>query len=111
MFEVVRTAPSAYASSLTYSPSTVLAFKPCPVELFINIAQNDKQTMVQEFAKKCNNEDALFERLDQPETLDGAEEDDALPLLRFNSDDAQNWTKITTPFSYLYAGKGPYVGR
>jgi len=34
-----------------------------------------------------------------------------LPPLTYSADDTDGWTTIDEPILYLYAGKGPYVGR
>jgi sphingosine kinase len=35
----------------------------------------------------------------------------AMPPLKYSIDDTDGWITIDEPILYLYAGKGPYVGR
>ena len=38
-------------------------------------------------------------------------EKSTLPPLNYLPDDADGWTSFNEPLIYVYAGKGPYVGR
>jgi sphingosine kinase len=34
-----------------------------------------------------------------------------LPPLQYSTEDEEDWTTLEEPLLYVYAGKGPYVGR
>ncbi|KAJ7285788.1 ATP-NAD kinase-like domain-containing protein [Mycena rebaudengoi] len=82
----------------------VAQFKPCPVQLLYKAAEVDKVKMA----------DALQQRRDSTQELQrGPDSDDTSlpPLKYFSPDDGDGWTTLDKPLMYVYAGKGPYVGR
>ena len=38
-------------------------------------------------------------------------ENGSLPPLKYSMEDTDGWITVDEPILYLYAGKGPYVGR
>jgi sphingosine kinase len=43
--------------------------------------------------------------------LDTGEVETSLPPLKYSSTDDDGWTTVDKPLLYVFAGKGPYVGR
>jgi sphingosine kinase len=46
-----------------------------------------------------------------PESLPPTTDETALPALKYSTTDEDGWTILDEPLLYVYAGKGPYVGR
>ncbi|KAK0239940.1 ATP-NAD kinase-like domain-containing protein [Armillaria nabsnona] len=85
----------------------MVTFKPCAVQFSYKAAEEDKDKMAQEcYARRVNDKSAT-ER-----TIPAANEnsDSALPPLTTDESD-EGWTTFDKPLLYLYAGKGPFVGR
>lgn len=88
-------------SPLTSTPQ-VIQFKPCPVQLSFKIAEQDKEKMAQIVqARRLANNNANI-------SPSGSGQ---LPPLKYLPDDSDGWTTFDEPLLYVYAGKGPYVGR
>lgn len=80
----------------------VARFKPCPVELSYRPAHEDKQFMYNSVRSMKQVETAP--KISPPPSF----EPEGLP----NSvDDQEGWITCDEPLLYVYAGKGPYVGR
>ncbi|KAF7363467.1 DAGKc domain-containing protein [Mycena sanguinolenta] len=79
----------------------LVQFKSCPIELSYKAAELDKDKML----------DSVQNRKTKT-TSDSAndQEGTALPALKYSTDD-EGWSVLSEPLLYVYAGKGPYVGR
>ncbi|KAG6866957.1 hypothetical protein C0991_003873 [Blastosporella zonata] len=83
----------------------VIQFKPCPVQLSYKVAESDKMKM----ANDLNNLQALRNsqlQVSTPPVASGG-----LPPLNHLPDDTEGWTTYDQPLLFVYAGKGPFVGR
>jgi len=56
-----------------------------------------------------NNESVPFASSSSPPLENDTAE--SLPPLKFQPDDTVGWTTFDGPLLYVYAGKGPFVGR
>ncbi|KAJ7097885.1 ATP-NAD kinase-like domain-containing protein [Mycena belliarum] len=88
----------------------VLQFKKCPVQLSYKAVELDKDRMfdnlqAQRF-KAGNKNRAVPSSPPIPEN-----EGNALPPLKYRPTDDDGWTILDDTFVYVFAGKGPYVGR
>lgn len=86
----------------------VLRFKPCPVQLSFKLAETDKEKMAaaahsRETQKK---EVVPVSTASSPDTTGVS-----LSSLEHVHEDGEGWTIFDEPILYVYAGKGPYVGR
>jgi sphingosine kinase len=99
----------------------VLVNRPCPVRLALAVAQDDKAQMVAALGgapealpkrDECSPVSPVSMWSACDDELD-ADEDAALPPLRFAAGDAAGpgWITVDRPLSYVYAGQGPYVSR
>ncbi|KAJ4487911.1 ATP-NAD kinase-like domain-containing protein [Lentinula aciculospora] len=83
----------------------LIKFKPCDVKLSYKVVEQDKRKM--------------FENLNSRRSAGGSEsispqiqdENLALPEPKINLEETEGWITFSEPLLYLYAGKGPYVGR
>jgi sphingosine kinase len=66
--------------------------------------------MVQDFQARRNENENTIPALASPLVV-GDVGSDELPPLRYSTDDTDGWITVDEPILYLYAGKGPYVGR
>lgn len=87
----------------------VITFKPCPVQLSYKLAESDKDKMA-EIAHSSQN-DAQAMPASSPSSESEGKMVDALPPLKYLPNDDEGWTSFDKPVLYVYAGKGPYVGR
>ncbi|KAJ7111556.1 ATP-NAD kinase-like domain-containing protein [Mycena crocata] len=86
----------------------MIQFKPCPVQLSYKAVEMDKNKMVDTLQKRrAKDKDGLAPQL--PPNSDATET--ALPALKHVGTDDDGWTVLDEPLLYVYAGKGPYVGR
>jgi len=111
--EEVRSIPqivnmTQYQSYTTASPRLVIQFKPCPVQLSFKVAEEDKLTMAKSLQARRPND--MDRTLPLPSISDGGI-GAALPPLKYLPEDEDGWTTFEEPILYVYAGKGPYVGR
>lgn len=83
---------------------TVLKFKSCPVQLSYKVAESDKIKMAEDLCKLQAHRNSRVETF-TPVTSGG------LPPLVNLPDDMEGWTTYDKPILYVYAGKGPFVGR
>ncbi|KAJ6547589.1 ATP-NAD kinase-like domain-containing protein [Mycena capillaripes] len=85
----------------------MVQFKPCPVQLSYKAVEMDKDKMYDTLQKR--RVQALAN--DSTATPDRATDETALPPLKYSAADDDGWTILDEPLLYLFAGKGPYVGR
>lgn len=81
------------------------------MQLSFKLAENDKEKMAAEFAARQKEiTDALpgsrVPALPLPENIG-----QGLPPLQHTHEDTDGWTTFDEPLLFVYAGKGPYVGR
>lgn len=84
----------------------VLLLRPCPVRLSYKGVETNKSKMIEDLQ-------ARRARGQQPILIDTASHDidGGLPPLQRSTEDEEEWTTFEEPLLYVYAGKGPYVGR
>ncbi|TFK42544.1 ATP-NAD kinase-like domain-containing protein [Crucibulum laeve] len=88
----------------------IIQFKPCPVQLSFKVAENDKAKMAASLRTRQMGDDDG--NLASPVSFMSEESvSDALPPLKYLHEDEDGWTTFDEPLLYVYAGKGPYVGR
>lgn len=88
---------------------TVVKFKPCPVQLSLKIAENDKDKMAETVISSQSSVNTI---VTSPEPVELDEGDNKqLPSLKHSHVDSEGWTTFEEPILYVYGGKGPYVGR
>lgn len=87
----------------------IMLHKPCPVRLSYKVAESDKANMVENLKiKRASVREPISKR------ASGTSDElfsDELPPLKYSTDDNEGWTTLEDPIMYVYAGKGPYVGR
>ncbi|KAG6900853.1 hypothetical protein C0993_009971 [Termitomyces sp. T159_Od127] len=83
----------------------ILKFKPCPVQLSYKVAESDKIKMAEDFSKLQAHRNSRVEASTLHVTSG------VLPPLVNLPDDMEGWTTYDKPILYVYAGKGPFVGR
>lgn len=91
----------------TDTPILVIQFKACPVQISYKAAEKDKRKMAESASAHRN-------AVAKDTSASAAEGDTAetLPPLRFQpGSSGEGWTTIDEPLLYVYAGKGPFVGR
>lgn len=89
---------------------SVIQFKACPVQLSYKAAESDKYKMAENVSlhrknKKSERTSAVSSSITESDVVE------ALPPLKFQSNDNEGWTTFDEPLLYVYAGKGPFVGR
>lgn len=86
-----------------------MLYKPCPVRLSYKAVETDKAKMVDDLKVRRANirEHYATERGLMATNFDP---DGKLPPLKHSTDE-EGWTTFEEPLLYVYAGKGPYVGR
>lgn len=82
----------------------VIAFKSCPIELQIKVAEEDKSKMAQALKSRRSGD------LSQAPSISAAASE-AIPPLSEPVREEDGWVTFTKSALFLYAGKGPYVGR
>ncbi|KAJ7343461.1 ATP-NAD kinase-like domain-containing protein [Mycena albidolilacea] len=87
----------------------LIQFKPCPIELSYKVAELDKEKMFDALQKR-RIKDTAKDATDPQALHEPGTESTALPPLKYSATD-EGWTVVTEPLLYVYAGKGPYVGR
>jgi len=80
----------------------VIQFKPCPVQLSYKLAEGDKVKMADDLHARRSSE------VRAPSTNGDS---GPLPPLINLPNDTDGWTTYDEPILYIYAGKGPFVGR
>ncbi|KAI0093855.1 ATP-NAD kinase-like domain-containing protein [Irpex rosettiformis] len=94
----------------------VVQHKKCPVKVSIKVVEADKQKMFDNFH---STRAESLRNLHSPEVQSSATHSDAatgtsssLPSLQHKDEPTgDGWITFEEPICYLYAGKGPYVGR
>ncbi|KAF8654225.1 hypothetical protein AX16_003749 [Volvariella volvacea WC 439] len=82
----------------------MITFKPCPVQLSYKAAETDKERMAElHSVGKQRVQESVLEDSDSRYT--------SLPATRHGITDEEGWTTLNEPLLFVYAGKGPYVGR
>ncbi|KAK0210950.1 ATP-NAD kinase-like domain-containing protein [Desarmillaria ectypa] len=85
----------------------MVTFKPCAVQFSYKAAEEDKDKMAQEcYARRVNDKSASQRSVP---LVNESSESVFPPLTTYESD--EGWTTFDQPLLYLYAGKGPFVGR
>jgi len=67
--------------------------------------------MAEDFQKRRDDSKQSIPTVSSPSPVTEDAGGAAMPPLRFSIDDTDGWITIDEPILYLYAGKGPYVGR
>ncbi|TEB20022.1 hypothetical protein FA13DRAFT_1593975, partial [Coprinellus micaceus] len=84
-------------------------FNSCPIQLSIKVKTDDKHAMVEKLLSRNNAAHNI------PTTGSGAQPQPelglTLPPLKYYLDDVDGWVTFEEPILFVYAGKGPYVGR
>ncbi|KAH9484246.1 Sphingoid long chain base kinase 4 [Psilocybe cubensis] len=88
----------------------IIAFKPCPVQLSYRLVESDKNKMA-EFAHSKRAETTTISSSESQVSELESKVEGAMPTLKYLPDDEDGWTTFDKPVLYVYAGKGPYVGR
>jgi sphingosine kinase len=88
----------------------VIQFKACPVQLSYKGAENDKHKMAERVSLHRKNKKAPPATSASPATSE-SDIAETLPPLKFQPEDNEGWTTFDDPLLYVYAGKGPFVGR
>jgi hypothetical protein len=86
----------------------VIQLKPCPVQLSFKVAEEDKLKMANSLQARRRNEKNGI--LASP-SVSEVSIDTALPPLKYLPEDEDGWATFEEPILYVYAGKGPFVGR
>jgi sphingosine kinase len=102
-------APFDQTSAHTFRLNQVIQFKPCPVQLSIKVAEQDKAKMAEALQARCHSDPTSGTT--SPSDPQVNYTNDGLPPLTYSLEDADGWTTFPEPILYIYAGKGPYVGR
>ncbi|KAF9013858.1 ATP-NAD kinase-like domain-containing protein [Cyathus striatus] len=89
----------------------IIQFKSCPVQLSFKVAERDKYKMAQEVARRITDDETLTTPLSATSWMSEESASDALPPLKYHHEDDDGWTTFDESLLYVYAGKGPYVGR
>lgn len=84
----------------------VVKFKPCSVQLSFKLEEDNKEKMVATWQSR---KEGL--NLTIPDATFNKSTDDVLPSLKYLQGEEEGWTIFNESFLYVYAGKGPYVGR
>jgi len=82
-----------------------IAYKPCPVTLYIKVAEQDKYTMLEAWkSQRSSKSNGLVAESNIKEST-------PIPPLTQPIDEKDGWITFDKPTLSIYAGKGPYVGR
>ncbi|KAJ6630848.1 ATP-NAD kinase-like domain-containing protein [Mycena sp. CBHHK59/15] len=85
----------------------LIQFKQCPVQLSYRAVETNKDKMFDTLQKR-----RMKDKDGSSQSVSIADEDGtSLPPLKHTSNDEEGWTTLDKPLLYVYAGKGPYVGR
>ena len=82
----------------------VMQFKPCSVQLSFKLEEDDKEKMAATWQSRKEGRNLTI----PPYSKSG---NDVLPTLKYLQGEEDGWTIFNESILYVYAGKGPYVGR
>lgn len=82
----------------------VVEFKPCSVQLSFKLEEDDKEKMAVAWQSSKEGRNLTI-----PPYSKSAK--DVLPTLKYLQGEEDGWTVFNESILYVYAGKGPYVGR
>jgi len=83
----------------------LIAFKPCPVTLHMKVVEQDKSKMLEAWKlQRSSKSNGLVAESNIKEST-------FIPPLNQPIDEKDGWITFDKPSLYIYAGKGPYVGR
>ncbi|KAJ4000735.1 ATP-NAD kinase-like domain-containing protein [Lentinula boryana] len=82
----------------------LIKFKPCNVQLSYKAVEQDKKKMFENLNFRRSKNGSVVPRENQDDNSE-------LPESKIGLDETEGWTTFPEPLLYLYAGKGPYVGR
>jgi len=88
----------------------LVQFKTCPVQLSYRLAEKNKQKMAEVVHARTKELASKYQSL-QPISASEGNHTSSLPPLKHLTNDEDGWTTFDDPILYVYAGKGPYVGR
>ncbi|KZT52478.1 hypothetical protein CALCODRAFT_487120 [Calocera cornea HHB12733] len=95
----------------------VIRMKPCPVKIWMKVAESDKQRMLDVFRKHASDRKLDTHGNVLPPAANGNGEaavdgeDDALPPLKYRDTDNDGWIEFPEKIIYLYGGMMPFVSR
>ncbi|KAF8798056.1 hypothetical protein BYT27DRAFT_6917060 [Phlegmacium glaucopus] len=84
----------------------LVKFKPCSVQLSFKLEEDNKEKMAAAWQSRKEGRDLTI-----PNAISSKSVDDTLPSLKYLQGEEDGWTIFNDSFVYVYAGKGPYVGR
>ncbi|KAF5357963.1 hypothetical protein D9756_001533 [Leucocoprinus leucothites] len=88
----------------------IIQFRACPVQLSYKAAEMDKHKMAERVSLLRKNKKPPPPTSSSPATSE-SDIAETLPPLKFQPEDNEGWTTFDEPLLYVYAGKGPFVGR
>jgi len=89
---------------------SVVRFRACPIQLSYKAVELDKYKMAERVSMHRKNKKSVPSASSSPAASEN-EIAESLPPLKFQSEDTEGWTTFDGPLLYVYAGKGPFVGR
>ena len=89
---------------------SVVRFRACPIQLSYKAVEVDKYKMAERVSLHRKNKKSAPSASSSPAASEN-EIAESLPPLKFQSEDTEGWTTFDGPLLYVYAGKGPFVGR
>lgn len=81
-----------------------MKFKACSVQLSFKLAEDDKEKMLAAWQSRKEGRNLTLPASSKSSS-------DALPSLKYLQGEEDGWTIFNDSLLYVYAGKGPYVGR
>jgi sphingosine kinase len=81
-----------------------MRFKPCSVQLSFKLEEDDKEKMVAAWQSKKEGRNLTIPPYNK--STNGV-----VPTLKYLQGEEDGWTIFNESIVYVYAGKGPYVGR
>ncbi|TFK76400.1 hypothetical protein BDN72DRAFT_830967 [Pluteus cervinus] len=89
----------------------LMKHKPCPVQLSYKAVETDKIKMAESLHAWRKKAQESPSPPPSPVPFPNEQSTSTLPPTRHMDDDEEGWTTLNEPLLYVYAGKGPYVGR
>jgi sphingosine kinase len=84
----------------------VMKFKLCPIQLSFKLEEDNKEKMATAWQSRKEGRNLTI-----PPSSKSKGAVDALPSLKYLQGEEDGWTIFNESILYVYAGKGPYVGR